>query len=1446
MGLHREPSDRRSAALRDLLWVLLAVAVFVVPGSLTGLFGRAYAWVDERFEGHLGNAMAGLLLLCIGLAVFGLLQWRSARREFRARRDAESRFRTLVERVPAVTYAWDSSKHVGEAAVAYMSPQIEALLGYPADEFQRDPRLWSSLVHPHDLDRVQRDWETADERDGTILSEYRMRTRDGREVWVRDEAVPFSRDDRNPMLQGVMFDITERKHAEERLLEAEERFRSLVEQVPAITYIAELDGGYRYISPQIEAILGYTAQEWVADPSLWEQALHVEDRERVLSEDRTDAGDVWSSIHRMVGRDGRVVWVQNHAVLLRGVDGRPRYWQGVVFDITELKTAEVRIAEAETNYRTLVEQLPVVVYRDAIDDLSTAIYISPQYEQLFGFPAEARMRDPGFWVNHLHPDDRDRIVALSRWTNETGEPFSAEYRFLAREGRVVWVRDEAVLLRDGDGEPLLWQGVLFDITARKHAEEALARRDAVLEAIGFAAERFLKSHDWSSTLPAVLERIGIAAGAHRAYVFENASLEDGRLAMWLRREWRAPDVASTIDVPANQGFAYADGFIRWQAVLSRGTELHGLTRDFPEAEQAALLAEGVRSQIVAPVFVGDAWWGYLGFDDCDAERIWAPAEVEAIKAAADTLGAAIGRAKAEHERVTAQTAAAQLEARTSAVLASALEGIVTMDEEGRIVDLNAAGERMFGHRLEDVAGRQLAEILIPPEYRARHSAALARYLETGEGTILGRNLEVEALRANGDRFPIELTVTRVEMPGSPMFTGFIRDLTERKLAERQLRETEERYRTLIENLPAATYIDEVDELSTTLFVTPQIESIWGYTPQEWIAEPDLWFDALHPDDREAVLAALERHNRSGEPFEIDYRFRAKDGRWTWVSDHATVVRNAEGAIAFSQGVMFDVTERRQAEDRLRDAEERYRALVEAAPAVVYRMGMDETWPLLFVSPSAAAVFGEHPEWWTDPPRSWRAFIHPEDLESVDRNTRRAVGSGEAFGMEYRVVRPDGDTKWIFDNAIQIKDEKGEPRYWQGIFVDLSTQKELEEARRESEEQLRDAEQRYRAIVEHVPAAIYVDVPDGSMATSYVSPQIEQIMGCTPQEFMADPNLWLERMPDEQQRSDIRESYLRAIAERRSWTGEYWIRHPDGREVWVHDETTFVTDEDGEPLFLQGVMYDMTERKLAQQALEASERRERDAAERLRTLDEMKNTFLAAVSHELRSPLTSILGLTLTLERHRFPEDERADLLGRLASNARKLDRLLKDLLDIDRLSRGIVTPNVRPTDLAAIVDRTIESLDVLGERSILVQTEQVVIPVDPPKIERIVENLVMNAVRHTEPDVGIWVRVWPEEAGAVIAVEDDGPGVPGDLRSEIFEPFRQGPMSASSHAPGTGIGLSLVAMFADLHGGRAWVQDREGGGASFRVFLPATGHGEPADAGWDADEAAPIGTRTPG
>jgi PAS domain S-box-containing protein len=1150
----------RSAALRDLLWILLAVLLLLVLGSATRLFEPFYDWVGERLRGQVGEAVGALVLLAAGLALFALVQGRASRRESSARHQAESRYRALVEKMPAVIYTRDPRRPAGTMATPYVSPQIERILGFTALEWTDDPALWIRRVHDEDRDRVLAASDLADRTGEPLTIEYRHIRKDGTVIWVHEEAVTIERDrqGRSSLSQGVMYDVTERKRAEQDLAETEARYRTLVERVPAVTYTWDAahrsdDTAAPFVSPQVEEMLGYSADEF-RDPQLWSMLVHRDDLPRVEAEWATSRRHTgaFRSEYRMRTRDGRELWVRDEAVPVRRDDDGHALYQGVMFDITERKIAEQLLQKAEANYRTLVEQLPVVVYQDAIDEVSTALYISPQYERLFGFPPGARLRDPQFWVDHLHPDDRDRVLELSKWTNQTGEPFSAEYRFLGRDGRVVWVRDEAELLRDADGQPMMWQGVLLDVTARKHAEDALTRRDAVLQAIGFAAERFLKSDDWAAALPDVLERLGTASSAGRVYVFENVTLEDGRPAMRLYRQWFGPGSVDVGDAAATT-LTYEDGFARWRSVLSEGRELHGLTKDFPEHEWHHLAGEGVLSRIVVPVSVGDDWWGFVGFDDYATERVWPAAEVEALKAAADTLGAAIGRTRAEHQRREEQAARAGLELRTSAVLASALEAIVTMDEFGNVVDFNPAAERMFGFERDDVAGRPLADVLIPPELRALHREGFTRFLETGKPVILGKHLEVEALRADGERLPIELTVTQVQMPGTTLFTGFIRDVSER---------------------------------------------------------------------------------------------------------------------------------------------------------------------------------------------------------------------------------------------------------------------------REAEDQLREAEERYRAIVEHVPAAIYVDAPDGSMQSSYVSPQIEQIMGCTPEAFIAEPELWLDLMVDEQQREEMRATYVDAIRERRpSWSGEYLIRHGDGREVWVHDETTFVTDEHGAPLFLQGVMYDVTERKLAERALRESERREREAAERLRAVDEMKNTFLAAVSHELRSPLTSILGLSLTLEQQRLPVPDQEELLGRLAVNARKLDRLLKDLLDIDRLSRGILTPKVRASDLASIVGRTVESLDVLDQRSILVQTETVVVPVDAPKIERIVENLVMNAVRHTEPEVRIWVRLWSQDGGAVIAVEDDGPGVPVDLRHEIFEPFRQGPTS-SAHSPGTGIGLSLVAMFADLHGGRAWIEDREGGGASFRVFLP--------------------------
>jgi PAS domain S-box-containing protein len=241
-----------------------------------------------------------------------------------------------------------------------------------------------------------------------------------------------------------------------------------------------------------------------------------------------------------------------------------------------------------------------------------------------------------------------------------------------------------------------------------------------------------------------------------------------------------------------------------------------------------------------------------------------------------------------------------------------------------------------------------------------------------------------------------------------------------------------------------------------------------------------------------------------------------------------------------------------------------------------------------------------------------------------------------------------------------------------------------------------------------------------------------------------------------------------------------------------------------------------------QQLAAALERERAGAAHLRAVDEMKTTFLQAVSHDLRTPLTTILGIALTLERGGaagLPADEAADLLHRLSGNARKLDRLLGDLLDLDRLARGTLTPRRQLVDIGALTRRVVHDADVTDEHAVVVDAPTLQLAVDAPKVERIVENLVVNAAKHTQPGTTIWVSVQPQRDGVLLLVEDEGPGVPAQHREQVFQPFHQG-RNIADHAPGAGIGLALVARFAQLHGGRAWVQDRPGGGASFRVFLP--------------------------
>lgn len=340
----------------------------------------------------------------------------------------------------------------------------------------------------------------------------------------------------------------------------------------------------------------------------------------------------------------------------------------------------------------------------------------------------------------------------------------------------------------------------------------------------------------------------------------------------------------------------------------------------------------------------------------------------------------------------------------------------------------------------------------------------------------------------------------------------------------------------------------------------------------------------------------------------------------------------------------------------------------------------------------------------------------------------------------------------------------------------------------------------------VPASPYIEGYAIGGSWLHVGPQ--HISGYTAEE-LAVPNFWKTILhPADRDRVVAEDEWCDRTLE--PWRSSYRIVTRDGRTIWIRDEATLAYDDTGEPRYWQGVTFNVTDRTLAQL----------EATRRLEALDELKDTFLAAISHELRTPLTTILGACLTLERggDRLSEETSAELLRGAAAGARRLDRLLTDLIDLERLGWGAVTLERQPVDLASLLERVAARWRHEGPWPLVSADTEDTVLLDADKVERILDALLANTAKHTPPGTPVWIRARPHDGGVLLAVDDAGPGVPSELRARVFERFRHG-AGTPSYSPGLGIGLSLVLRLAELHGGTAWVEDRPGGGSCFRVVL---------------------------
>ena len=251
------------------------------------------------------------------------------------------------------------------------------------------------------------------------------------------------------------------------------------------------------------------------------------------------------------------------------------------------------------------------------------------------------------------------------------------------------------------------------------------------------------------------------------------------------------------------------------------------------------------------------------------------------------------------------------------VLETAPDAIVVIDRRGAIVLVHAQTEKMFGYDRGELLGKEV-EILVPIRNRGRHVRERRGFFRKHEVRAMGSGLPLFGLRKDGREFPVEISLSPLKTPDGTLVTSTIRDVSEGKRREAQLRKAEARYRSLVEEIPAVTFMAALDEGINELYVSPQIVDLLGFTQQEWLDDPVLWHRQLHEEYRERWHIDFARTCATAQPFRSVYRFRARDGRVVWVHGEAKVVRDHDGRPLFLQGVAFDITARKEAEEKLQE------------------------------------------------------------------------------------------------------------------------------------------------------------------------------------------------------------------------------------------------------------------------------------------------------------------------------------------------------------------------------------------------------------------------------------------------------------------------------------------------------------------------------------------------
>ncbi len=747
------------------------------------------------------------------------------------------------------------------------------------------------------------------------------------------------------------------------------------------------------------------------------------------------------------------------------------------------------------------------------------------------------------------------------------------------------------------------------------------------------------------------------------------------------------------------------------------------------------------------------------------------------------------------ERMCTEEALRESEERYRVLAENASDLIWQLDLEGRYTYVSPSVS-FSGYEPEELIGHKVTEFT-PPEERAawleRFEQALKnpgneRYLAKAwhkDGRLLWREVSRDVICENG--VPV-----RVQ--------GISRDITERVQAEEALRESEERFRTLVGNIPGAVMRVAATGEEIVDYASDGIESITGYPASHFVGRPtSVYAEMIHPADFSDMNRTCWPAIDQGRAYVVQYRIQHRDGSTRTVRARGQAVLDDAGNQRYLDTVIFDVTELHIAEEALRESEEKYRGIVENTRDLI--MLHDASGGIVYLSPACSQVLGWEPE---EVAQKQRSIVHPEDDERTRQAMLSALAGSSGSNQEYRVTAKSGEVKWISHSWSPIM-RNGR------VSLVVSVVRDVTE-RRAAEAALQEAEERYRLLAENASDIIWQMDANGVFV--YVSQAVRQY-GYEVEEWVGHDLLGF--LPPEEQHVYL-DRVRRDMVVPGSRRYEVQMLRKDGSRIWMEVQVNVVS-ESGAPARIQGIARDISERKRAEEQL-------REAHADLQKAYQIQREFLNNVTHEIRTPMTAVKGyVEMLLEGIAGPLNEKqAALMQKVLAGSDSLVELVSSLLEVARLRTGRVAIRSKACKPGIIAGRAVSSVTPQATKKGLTIDLRILGPdrlamYDEEKVLTILHNLLTNAVKFTSRG-RIEVQVKSSRSGFEMIIADTGIGIRQKDLGSIFDEFQQLDYPRRHKPPGFGLGLSIVANMVELLGATLVVSSRWRLGTAFTVSIP--------------------------